>query len=97
MKDLRFTAAFFMALMLHCANIDKENTGATNGQGAGNTASGTTVSSANSTLAAGIYLADTVIEAPGHTSSGFYDKAKIINGVRGGGSGGGSRKRREGF
>lgn len=34
----------------------------------------------------GIYLADTIVAAPGHTGSGFYDRQKAINGVRGGGS-----------
>lgn len=37
----------------------------------------------------GTWLADTVTEAPGHTGSGFQDKAKLINGVRGGGTGAG--------
>jgi len=38
----------------------------------------------------GTWLADTAADAPAHTGSGFQDKTKATNGVRGAGLGGGS-------
>ncbi len=67
-------------LAAHCANISKEDASG-GGGGGGNDATGGT-----SSPAVGIYLADTVIEAPGHTGMGFYDQASLTNGIHGAGS-----------
>jgi len=68
--------------LVACAQIEKENTNKTE-------TGSQTPSATTSVLAAGLYVADTVVESPGHTGTGFYDKAKITNGIRGGGTGAG--------
>jgi hypothetical protein len=80
--DYRFIAMALAVAMMGqgCAQIDKEAIGET-----------TTVSNAKTAkAAAGIYLADTIISAPGHTGSGFYNRNNAINGVRGSGANQGS-------
>jgi hypothetical protein len=88
---MRFQKLFLLFLatggaiaVSHCAQIDKENT-------AGNPTPNTNGSSTGGgTFAESLYLADTVTEAPGHTGSGNYNSAGIIDGVRGAGSGAGA-------
>jgi len=77
-KKIRWILTIPTALVLHCAQISKENL------------SNTTASDATSKPQPGVYLADSVVEAPGHTGTGFYDKAKAINGVQGAGTAAGS-------
>lgn len=83
MKFLSFAAVIVPLLAAHCANIQKEDTG---GNAAKNNNSGTNTASA----ASGIYLADTVTEAPGHTGVGVYNSSGIIDGVRGAGTAAGA-------
>lgn len=86
MKIFQFALVIATVLMAHCANISKEDT---SGGNAGNNTTGGS-SSGSGGLAEGLYLADTVTEAPGHTGSGLYNSNSIIDGVRGGGSSGGA-------
>lgn len=76
------TAILALCTLTACAQIEKESqqsgTGSNNSQ------------SAQGTAFPGVYLADTVTEAPGHTGSGYYDRNKATNGVRGGGTATGS-------
>lgn len=76
-------ALFVVFLVSHCANINKETT-----SGSSNNTSNPGNQPA-SVLADGLYLANLVIQAPGHTGTGFYDTTKVVNGVRGAGTGAG--------
>lgn len=79
----RLAALFLCLLISECANISKENTsGSNNTIGNGSNPAGV--------LANGLYLADLVIHAPGHTGTGFYDATRAINGIRGAGLSSGS-------
>lgn len=80
-----YALAMAAMLMVKCANIQKEEINT-----ASPSAGGVNGVSGGNPPAAGTHLADTVIEAPGHTGIGFYDQNKAINGVRGAGSGAGS-------
>jgi hypothetical protein len=83
MKLTRFAVAAAVMLITHCANIQKEDTGA-------NSAKNNNSGSGLANVAAGIYLADTVTEAPGNTGSGTYNASGIIDGVRGAGTAAGA-------
>jgi hypothetical protein len=89
MKILQHALPLAALLLAHCANIQKEHTD-TNATGNGSSVGTGTGGGGGATPIAGVFLADTVVDAPGHTGSGFYDRQKAINGVRGAGSGAGS-------
>ncbi len=76
MRIFKILSFSILPFFLFCAQIGKESLGTANN----------TVTAPNATAQAGVYLADTVTEAPGHTGSGFYDKSKAVNGVRGSGT-----------
>jgi hypothetical protein len=89
MKIVQYALPLAALLLAHCANIQKENTD-TNATGNGSSVGTGTGGGGGATPIAGVFLADMVVEAPGHTGIGFYDRQKAINGVRGAGSGAGS-------
>lgn len=72
-----FIAPWFIA----CAQIPKESL-------QGNSAANS--QPAVATPFPGVYVADTVVSAPGNTASGFYDANKAVNGIRGTGTASGS-------
>ncbi|MFZ5627664.1 MAG: LIC_13355 family lipoprotein [Spirochaetota bacterium] len=86
MKIFRFALVSITVLVAHCANISKEDS--SGGDAGNNTTGGGTGGAASP--AAGIYLADTVTEAPGHTGTGFYNSPSLTNGIHGAGSGAGA-------
>ncbi len=55
-----------------------------------NTSDGTGDTTSPPSYEEGTWLADTATDAPAHTGTGFQDKAKATNGVKGAGLGGGS-------
>lgn len=84
MKNFHYAIMVAAWLSGGCANINKETT----------TDKQTTQTDANKAaagvLASGLYMADMVIQAPGHTGTAFYDSSKAVNGIRGAGTGAGS-------
>jgi hypothetical protein len=92
MKILTHALPVAALILAHCANIQKEDTGgnnAANNNSGTDSSSGSGASESSGTLA-GIYLADTVTEAPGHTGAGLYNSASLTDGVRGAGSSAGA-------
>ena len=80
----RWALALFAVAAVGCANIEKENAANANPSGGGGAGGG------GGAPTSALYLFDSVEDAPGHTGSGFYDKQKAVNGVRGAGTGAGS-------
>ena len=77
---LHRTLIFFVTLLAtHCAVIEKEPLAVT--QKIIPTSSG----GSQSNPQPGVYLASTVVSAPGNTGAGYYNQQNIINGVRGAG------------
>ncbi len=76
-----FSICLLPLVTIACAQIQKESL-----QGG----SGSNTEAVAATAFPDVYLADTVIAAPGNAGSGFYDQNKAVNGVRGAGNSGGS-------